>query len=61
MRGYYVVMYNNNKIYNNKITMGKNVYMFTVIYSHEKCDSIYLRRVSKKMGGVFPFKTWHIV
>ena len=36
MRGYYVVMYNNNKIYNNKITMGKNVYIcYNKKYLHD--------------------------
>ena len=38
----------------------RNIYT-TVIYSHEKCDSIYLRRVSKKVGGDYPFKTSDIV
>ena len=47
---------------------GKNIYicydkkyLHEFIYSHEKCDSIYLRRVSKKVGGNYPFKTSDIV
>ena len=36
-------------------------YLHEFIYSHEKCDSIYLRRVSKKVGGDYPFKTSDIV
>ena len=42
---------------------GKNIYicynkkyLHEFIYSHKKCDSIYLRRVSKKVGGDFPFE-----
>ena len=47
---------------------GKNIhicydkkYLHEFIYSQEKCDSIYLRRVSKKVGGDYPFKTSDIV
>ena len=36
-------------------------YLHKLKYSHEKCDSIYLRRVSKTVGDDFPFKTWDIV
>ena len=44
-----------------KLQWGKNIYICYNKITHEKCDSIYLRRVSKKVGGDFPFKIWDIV
>ena len=48
-----------------KLQWGKNIYicynkkyLHEFIYSHEKCDLIYLRRVSKKVSGeLIPFRT----
>ena len=62
-RGYSGVIYKNNKYTIIKLQWGKNIYicynkkyLHEFIYNHEKCDSIYLRRVSKKVGGDFLLK-----
>ena len=62
-RGYSGVIYKNNKYRIIKLRWGKNIYIYynkkylhEFIYNHEKCDSIYLRRVSKKVGGDFLLK-----
>ena len=53
LRGYSVVIYNGNKYTMIKLQWGKNIYMSLCTVIKNVVQSIYLREVSKKVGGDF--------